>query len=203
MGRRSIANGVSPKGISRIQFDFVVDGVRFRPSLPWSPTPSNLDRARKLNTRIKAQIELGTFVFSEVFPKFRGIQSLPAQVSARSCEEIFEEFLRHEEARVARDDLAPVTLRSHRQILNHVWRPKLGKLPFLAVQYSTIVKIADSHSWNKKPTTTALARCVAPSRLVTWTTPTNAILQPIFAARASARRIAPRSIRSAFRMPKY
>jgi len=58
--------------------------------------------------------------------------------------------LRHEEARVARGDLAPVTLRSHRQILDHVWRPALGHLPFIAVQHSMMIKIADSHDWNKK-----------------------------------------------------
>jgi integrase len=106
--------------------------------------------ARKLNARIKAQIEAGTFVFSDAFPKFRGLKALPANVCARSCGEIFDEFLRHEEARVARGDLAPVTVRSHRQILDHVWRPALGRLPFLAVQYSMMVKIADSHRWNKK-----------------------------------------------------
>jgi integrase len=127
-----------------------IDGVRFRPSLPWQPTPANLEMARKLNTRIRAQIEAGTFVFSEVSPKFLGLNAIPSQVRARNCGEVFDAFLRHEEARVARDDLAPVTLRSHRQILNHVWRPALGHLPFLAVPYSMMVKIADSHNWNKK-----------------------------------------------------
>src|SRR4051812_17805482 len=142
MGRKSITGGVKPKGLRRIQFDFMIDGARFRPSLPWQPTPANLEMARKLNTRIRAQIEAGTFVFSEVFPKFRGLTSLPSQVRARNCGEVFDAFLRHEEARVARDDLAPVTLRSHRQILNHVWRPALGHLPFLAVPYSMMIKIA-------------------------------------------------------------
>jgi hypothetical protein len=51
---------------------------------------------------------------------------------------------------VARDDLATVTLRSHRQILDNVWRPTLGPLPFLGVRHSMIVKIADSRRWNKK-----------------------------------------------------
>jgi integrase len=124
--------------------------VRFRPTLPWISTPANLEQAQKLSARIKAQIEAGTFVFSDVFPKFKGLGKLPASVSARSCGEVFDDFLRHEEARVARDDLAPVTLKSHRQILDHVWRPTLGRLPFLAAQYSMMVKIADSHSWNKK-----------------------------------------------------
>jgi len=38
----------------------------------------------------------------------------------------------------------------HRQILDHVWRPALGHLPFLTVPYSMMIKIADSHHWNKK-----------------------------------------------------
>jgi hypothetical protein len=63
-------------------------------------------------------------------------------VCAKSCGEVFNEFLRHEEVRVARGDLAPVTLRSHRQILDHAWRPALGRLPFIAVQHSMMIKIA-------------------------------------------------------------
>jgi integrase len=150
MGRKAIMGGVRPKGFRRIQFDFVIDGERFRPSLPWLPIPANLEMARKLNARIKAQIDAGTFVFSDIFPKFRGLRALPATVRAKSCGEVFDEFLSHEEARVARGDLAPVTVRSHRQILDHVWRPALGRLPFLAVQHSRMIKIADSQNWKKK-----------------------------------------------------
>ena len=157
MGRESIMGGVRPKGFRRIQFDFEIDEVRFRPTLPWIPTHSNLEQAQKLNARIKAQIEAGTFVFSDVFPKFKGLRKLPGSVSAKSCGEVFDDFLRHEQARVARDDLAPVTLKSHRQILDHVWRPALGRLPFLAVQYSMMVKVADSHSWNKKTYNNAIS----------------------------------------------
>jgi integrase len=157
MGRKSIMGGVRPKGLRRIQFDFEIDGVRFRPTLPWAPTPANLEQAQKLNARIKAQIEAETFVFSDVFPKFKGLRKLPGSVSAKSCGEVFGDFLRHEQARVARDDLAPVTLKSHRQILDHVWRPALGRLPFLAVQYSMMVKVADSHSWNKKTYNNAIS----------------------------------------------
>jgi hypothetical protein len=157
MGRKSIMGGVRPKGLRRIQFDFEIDGVRFRPTLPGAPTPANLEQAQKLNARIKAQIEAETFVFSDVFPKFKGLRKLPGSVSAKSCGEVFDDFLRHEQARVARDDLAPVTLKSHRQILDHVWRPALGRLPFLAVQYSMMVKVADSHSWNKKTYNNAIS----------------------------------------------
>jgi integrase len=142
MGRNSIMGGIRPKGLRQIQFDFEIDGVRFRPTLPWAPTPANLEQAQKLNARIKAQIEAVTFVFSDVFPKFKGLRKLPGSVCAKSCAEVFDAFLRHEEARVARDDLAPITLKSHRQILDCVWRPALGRLPFLAVPYSMMVKVA-------------------------------------------------------------
>jgi len=51
--------------------------------------------ARKLNTRIRDQIEAGTFVFSEVFPKLRGVTALPSRVRAKNCGEVFDAFLRH------------------------------------------------------------------------------------------------------------
>src|SRR5258708_28361794 len=117
------------------------------------PTPANLEQAQKLNARIKAQIEAGTFVFSDVFPKFKGLRKLPGSVSAKSCGEVFDDFLLHDQARVARDDLAPVTLRSHRQILDHVCRPALRRLPFPAVHYSIMVKLADSPCWNNQTST--------------------------------------------------
>ena len=157
MGRKSIMGGIRPKGLRRIQFDFVIDGVRFRPTLPWMPTSANLEQAQKLNARIRAQIEAGTFCFAEVFPKFRGLRKLAPHVAARSCGEVFDAFLRHERARVARGDLAPITLRSHRQILDSVWRPRLGTLPFLAARHSVMVEIADSHDWSKKTYNNAIS----------------------------------------------
>jgi Arm domain-containing DNA-binding protein len=51
MGRKPITGGVTPAGPSRIQFDFIIDSVRFRPTLPWPPTASNLERARKHQIR--------------------------------------------------------------------------------------------------------------------------------------------------------
>jgi integrase len=96
MGRRSITGGVLPAGPGRIQFNFIIDGVRFRPTLPWTPNQVNLDRA-------------------------------------------------------------PVTLSSQRQILDHAWRPHLGSLPFLGLQHSMLIKIADSRNWNKKTYNNAIS----------------------------------------------
>ena len=53
MGRKSITGGVMPVGPCGIQFDFSIGGRRFRPTLPWIPSETNLRRARELLTRIK------------------------------------------------------------------------------------------------------------------------------------------------------
>lgn len=150
MGRKSMSGGVMRAGPVRIRFDFTVDGRRFRPTLPWIPNETNLQRARAHLARIKAQIAAGTFCFADEFPRYRGLQKLPPALQHRTCGEVFDEFLRHEEARLARGDLAAATVTSHRKILNHVWRPHLAEVPFLGVRYSTLIKIADAYPCNKK-----------------------------------------------------
>src|SRR6185312_12208556 len=42
MGRPSITGGVTPANGHRIQFDFSIDGVRYRPTLRREPTEANL-----------------------------------------------------------------------------------------------------------------------------------------------------------------
>ena len=150
MGRKSITGGVMPAGLDRIRFDFTVDGHRFRPTLSWIPNETNLQRARTHLARIKAQIAAGTFCFSDEFPRYRGLQKFPPTLQHRTCGQMFDDFLRHEEARLARGDLAAATVASHRKILDHVWRPHLGNLPFLGIRYSMLVKIADAYTCNKK-----------------------------------------------------
>jgi hypothetical protein len=66
-------------------------------------------------------------------------------------------FLLHEAARVGRGDLAPITIASHRQILDQVWRPEIGTIALLAMRYSTLVKIADSQRWTKKTYNNAIS----------------------------------------------
>lgn len=65
MGRISRTGGVAPLGHKRIQFDFTIDGVRYRPTLPWIPHEANLRRAREHLRRIKARILAGTFIFTD------------------------------------------------------------------------------------------------------------------------------------------
>jgi integrase len=150
MGRKSITGGVKADGPSRIQFDFSINGKRFRPTLRWIPNETNLQRARTRLARIKAQIAAGTFCFADEFPGYRGLRGLPPVLQPRSCGHVFDDFLRHEQARMGRGDLAPVTVASHRKILNHVWRPDLGDLPFLGVRYSTLIEIADAYTRHRK-----------------------------------------------------
>jgi len=150
VGRKSISGGVTALGNHRIQFDFTIAGVRYRPTLPWIPHEANLRRARDLLTRIKACIVARTFIVTEYFPRYRGRETLRLPFSTRTCGDLFDAFLLHEEARVQRGDLAPITLTAHRQILDHVWRPAIGTLSLLAVRYSTLVKVADEHNWTKK-----------------------------------------------------
>jgi integrase len=157
MGRKSISGGVVPVGSHRILFDFTIEGMRYRPTLPWVPHEMNLRRARELLARIKAQIAAGSFCFAEVFPDYRGRQTAARPLAAQSCGEMFDRFLAHEEARVARGDLAPVTLASHRQILDHVWRPHLGHLPVLGIRHSLLVHIADQQPWSKKTYNNAIS----------------------------------------------
>ena len=151
MGRRSLSGGVVAKGHDRIQFDFMLDCVRYRPSLRRPPTEANLRRARERLNDIKERIRAGAFCFAEEFPDFRDMHKViePSQVHA--CDQVFDAFLRHCEARVARNDMSATTLRCYRKILNTSWRPFIGALPFLSVPFSTLVKVADGHKrWGKK-----------------------------------------------------
>jgi hypothetical protein len=56
-----------------MQFDFSIDGVRYRPTLPWIPHEANLRRAREHLPRIKTRIATGTFTFTEDFPTSGGL----------------------------------------------------------------------------------------------------------------------------------
>jgi integrase len=70
---------------------------------------------------------------------------------------VFDAFLDHEEARLARGDLAAITVASHRKILGRVWRPCIGPLPFLGIQRSRLVQITDAHCWRKKTYNNAIS----------------------------------------------
>ena len=114
MGRKSINRGVSPLGTNRIQFDFEFEGVRYRPTLERAPTEANLRRARLQLQGIKERIARGAFSFAEEFPDYRFRKHIGSVTAARTCNDVFDEFLLHVESRVAKHDLAFATADGYR-----------------------------------------------------------------------------------------
>jgi integrase len=68
MGSKWYTGGVSAAPRSRIQFDFMLEGIRYRPTLRRPPSEANLRLAREHPQSIKQQIALGTFSFVDEFP---------------------------------------------------------------------------------------------------------------------------------------
>src|ERR1700736_1083851 len=150
MGSKWFTGGVVAAPRGRIQFDFILNGIRYRPSIRRPPSEANLRRARERLESIKHQIRLGTFSFEEEFPDYRMLHRLTGTSKARMCSDVFDAYLAHRESRLRRDDMAAATVRSYRKILDFVWRPKIGHLIFSQVRYSRLVAIADGHRWSKK-----------------------------------------------------
>ena len=157
MGSKWFTGGVAAAPHGRIQFDFVFEGVRFRPSVRRPPSEANLRRARERLEEIQRQIDAGTFSFAEEFPDYRFLRRLTGVVKVRSCSEVFDEFLKHCESRLLRHDLAAATVSSYRRVLNGVWRPALRTHFFHQVRYSRLVAIADSKAWSKKTYNNAIS----------------------------------------------
>jgi integrase len=157
MGSKWFTGGVVAASRGRIQFDFRIDGVRYRPTIKRPPSEANLRRARERLEVIKRQIEDGTFSFADEFPDYRFLCRLGGAGKVRLCNDVFDEYLAHCEARMRRDDLAAATLHGYRKVLDGGWRPALGQLLFYDVSYSQLVAIADRHEWSKKTYNNALS----------------------------------------------
>jgi hypothetical protein len=69
--RKDDDGGVSAAPRSRIQFDFKLAGIRYRPTLRRPPSEANLRLAREHLGSIKQQIAVGTFSFPNEFPDYR------------------------------------------------------------------------------------------------------------------------------------
>ncbi len=80
--------------------------MRYRPTLKRTPTEGNLRRALVQLEGIKERIARGTFVFTEEFPDYRFVRKLAGAPVKRTCNDVFNEFLTHVDARVAKNDLA-------------------------------------------------------------------------------------------------
>jgi integrase len=150
VGTKWFTGGVIAASRGRIQFDFMFEGVRYRPSIQRLPSEANLRRARERIEEIKRQIEVGTFCFTDEFPDYRFLRRLSGTATVRTCNDVFDAFLAHCEARFGHGDMAAVTLSSYRRVLNRVWRPALGNSLFHQVRYSRLVAIADAKPWSKK-----------------------------------------------------
>jgi len=152
MGKKANLSGVEPKGTDRIQFDFRISGVRYRPTIYRTPSEANLRRAYQLLREIKARIKSGTFNFEEEFPDYRYKGDVPKQRNeeTKTCNDVFKDFMSHCEMRVAMDDLAYSTLEGYRKILYAMWAPRIGEIPFEKVVYSELAKIAAAHTRKKK-----------------------------------------------------
>jgi integrase len=70
---------------------------------------------------------------------------------------VFDQFVAHCEARLARGDLAAATVSAYGRVLNSVWRPGLGKHLFTQVRYSRLVTIVDARTWSKKTYNNAIS----------------------------------------------
>jgi integrase len=152
MGRKAILSAVRAKGRDRIQFDFELDGKRYRPTVDRIPSEANLRRAHKQLQDIRDRIKNGTFAFDEEFPDYRYKDALqiPLSESAKTCSQVFDDFLAHCDARVAINDMAFSTADGYRHILESVWRPAIGKDLFKSIIYSRLQKIASGHTTSKK-----------------------------------------------------
>ena len=150
MGRLPIRGGARPKGARRIQLDFNYAGMRYRPTIAAVPNESNLQRARAKLRRIRARIAAGTFSFNEEFPAYRYQHRPTRSFSNQTCNDVFDAYLVHCEARLAKLDLAYATLASYRRVIDATWRPAIGSRRFDQVNYSMLVKIADAKPVGKK-----------------------------------------------------
>jgi hypothetical protein len=93
MGSKWFTGGVSAAPRGRIQFDFKLEGIRYRPTLRRPPSEANLRLAREHLGSIKQQIAVGTFSFPNEFPDYRYLRRVVGTASIRSCNQVMDEFL--------------------------------------------------------------------------------------------------------------
>lgn len=82
---------------------------------------------------------------------------MPDAGSPRTCGQVFDAFLKHCESRLAKNDMAAITVGIYRRVLNNFWRQRIGDSHFLSVRYSMLVAIADEACWSKKTYNNAIS----------------------------------------------
>jgi len=144
MSRRGpSAGGVRATPNNRIQFDFMLDGVRYRPTIRRAPTTKNLLAARERLAEIRQRFRAGTFLVDQEFPGYRFLGRVIDPSQVRRCNQVFNQFIAHCKVRFRRDNLAWATVSGYRRVLNALWRPRIGALPFLRVDYVALARVAD------------------------------------------------------------
>ncbi len=68
----------------------------------------------------------------------------------RTCDQVFDQLLQHCESRYQRDDMAHATVAGYRRVLNAIWRPRIGPLAFLRVDYVILARVADAYRCSRK-----------------------------------------------------
>jgi integrase len=155
--RGPCTGGVRPKPNDRIQFDFMLDGVRNRPTIRRAPTTHYLRAARERLSNIRRRIRGGTFLFEKEFPEYRLLRGVIDPSQVRTCDQVFDQFIEHCESRFRRDDMAWATVSGYRRILNALRRPQIGTLPFLRVDYATLARVADAYRCSRKTYNNAIS----------------------------------------------
>lgn len=147
MGRKTTTRGVEAKG-DRIQFTFVYQKQRLRPTLLIYPSAKNLEKAANRLAQIKARIANGTFSLADEFPQYRFLKRLTPTVTEDkpTFNKIADLYLK------SIGDLEFATRESYRKILAHFWRPKIGEKSIADIRYSDLASIVGSHPWGSTKT---------------------------------------------------
>lgn len=138
---------MTAKGADRIQFDFTVNGDRYRPTIQMRPTKTNLQYAAQRLVDIKRRITLGTFNFAEEFPDYRFIGSITGPANRPTFRKVGELFLAS-----IKGDVEHATHVSYRKILNQFWYPKIGDMVLADIRYSQLTALIGEHPWTARKT---------------------------------------------------
>lgn len=143
---RKRPRGITPKG-DRIELCFSYQGKRYRPTLDWAPTQTNLKNAKRRLLEIRRRIHDGTFSFRDEFPDYKWVDKVAPRADTSTFDQVADEYL---------DSIAGekqyATRESYRKILKSFWRPLLGKRSIDTITFRDLRRAITSHPW-KTPKT--------------------------------------------------
>lgn len=123
--------GVKPHGNS-IQIKFkTAKGAPYQyETIPWKPTPANLNKAGKLRQDIHDAVRLGTFRFADFFPD----SPKALQIAGGTFASYAQTWLDSPE-----NDWKPQTRYKFKGVLNRVWMPTLHDQPINTITYTKLI----------------------------------------------------------------